>query len=104
MEIRGPLNSGYWPPVLQAHPDRKFVAVDVQCNIEIARVEMRSCGVMETLCLTTCQNQLTDSVGITGPTFQKVAQMQGTQFVLIRPLNGIATHRHKGDAIWRSGM
>jgi hypothetical protein len=78
---------------------REIVAIYVEGDVNIFRVQIRTGRIVKTPDFATGQDQSTNSLWITRPSFKPVPKMDRTEFVFIGSAEAILAHRDKGNLI-----
>jgi hypothetical protein len=93
IEIGLPPSASGWPlhtsdrsPILKFDPDREIVAIYVEGDVNIFRVQIRTGRIVKTPDFATGQNQATNGVWITRPSFEPIPKVDCAQFVLVGSL------------------
>ncbi len=72
----GFFHSGHGTTILQFNPDGKLVTIDVERNVKVTGMQVRTRWIKEAFSLSPGQDHPADGFGITRPAFQKIAQVQ----------------------------
>jgi hypothetical protein len=75
-----------WPPILEIDPHGEIVAIDVECDVDILRMQIWTGRIMKTPDFAARQDQATNGVCIARSAFQPIPKVDCAQFVLVGPL------------------
>ena len=95
-----PFHARHGSTILDIDPYGEIVSVDVEGNVDILRVQIRTGGIVKTPHLAPCQDQSPNSTWITRPAFKPVSKMDRTQFVFVGSCDAIVAHGNGGDLRW----
>ena len=93
------LNARDRSPIFELDPHRKIVAIDVERDVDILRVQIGSGRITEAPNFTTGQNQPTNGVWIAGSAVEPIPQMDGAEFVFVGSFLSVLAHRYQRDLI-----
>jgi hypothetical protein len=94
-----PFHASHGSPILELDSQGEIVAVDVQRDVDVLRVQIGTGWITKTRDFSTGQDQATNGVRIARSAFQAVPQVDCAQFVLVGPFDAIVAHRDEGDLI-----
>jgi hypothetical protein len=81
-------------PILELDPDREIVSIDIECDVDILRMQIWTSRIVKAPNLATGQDEATNSVCIVRSAFKSVAKVDGAEFVFVgslQPIIAIAT-------------
>ena len=73
-----PFHARHGSTILDIDPYGEIVSVDVEGNVDILRVQIRTGGIVKTPDFATCENQATNGLCIARSAFQAVSEMNRT--------------------------
>lgn len=88
-----------WSAILEIDPDGEIEPVDIERDVHVLWVQIRSRRIVETPDFATGQDQPTNGVWISRPSFEPVPKVDCAEFILVRSVDAIVAHRDKGDLI-----
>jgi hypothetical protein len=97
-----PFDTGDWSPILELDPYGEVVAIDVERDLDILRVQIRTGWIMEAPNFAARQDQATNGVWIARSAFEPISQVDGAQFVFVGSFQPIVAHGHEGNPIGRA--
>jgi hypothetical protein len=108
-EIGFPPSASGWPfhasnrtAILEVNPDREVVAIDVERDIDILRVQVWTSRIVKAPNLATGQDEAANSVPIAPSAFEPIPQVDCTEFVFVGSHQPVVAHSDKRDLIGRT--
>jgi hypothetical protein len=86
-------------PILEVDPHCEIVAVYIKSDVDILRMQVRTGGIVKALNFATNQDQPTNGVWITRPSFEPISKVDRAEFVFVGSLQPIIAHRDERDLI-----
>ncbi len=86
-------------PVVELDSDRKIIAIDVEGEVNILGVQVRTGRIMETPDFATGQDQATNGLCVTRSAFEPIPKIDCAEFVFVGSLDAIVAHRDERDLI-----
>jgi hypothetical protein len=75
-----------WSPILKLDRYDEIVPIDIERNVDILGMQIRSGGITKSPDFATGQDQSANGVWITRPAFKPVAEVDGAEFVFLGSL------------------
>jgi len=86
-------------PFLDIDSHGEIVAIDVERDLDVLRVQIRTGWIMKAADLAACEDEASNGAGIARSAFEPIANVDCAQFVFIGPLDAIIAYGDEGDPI-----
>ena len=85
-----PFHTRHRSSILEIGPHREIVPIDVERDLNILRMQIRTGRIVKAPDFATGQDQQTNVVRITGPAFQPVPEVNRAEFVFVGSFQSIS--------------
>ena len=81
--------------ILELDPHRETVAINIEPDVNVLGVQIRTGWIVKAPHFATGQNQPTNGIGITQPPFKPISKVNRAEFVFIGSFQSVLPHRNE---------